>query len=80
MRREVEPLRDLKALFRLRKVIQDFTPDIVHCHSSKAGALGRIAAVLQFRRRPVRLYTPNALAVPLGRHYLTIEKLIGSVH
>ena len=76
MRREVEPKRDLSALLSLRRVIRDFQPDITHCHSSKGGALGRIASVLQ-RNTPVCLYTPNALAVPLGEKYLRIERMIG---
>ena len=75
MRRELEPSRDLSALLSLRKVTRDFKPDIVHCHSSKGGTLGRMASMLQ-KRRPARLYTPNALAVPLGKQYLKIEKLM----
>ena len=75
MRRQIEPLRDLSALFQLRRAIRNFKPDIVHCHSSKAGALGRTATLLQ-SHPPVRLYTPNALAAPLGKHYLKIEQFI----
>lgn len=78
MRREVEPWRDLNALLNLRKVIRDFQPDIIHCHSSKGGALGRLASVLQ-KEAPARLYTPNALAVPLGRKYLKLERLMSHV-
>lgn len=75
MIRKVEPLHDLKACIRLRQVIAHFAPDIIHCHSSKAGALGRVAAFLQ-RYRPARVYSPHALAAPLGSIYLTIEKLL----
>ena len=76
MRREIEPMRDFSAFLALHKIIRDFKPDIVHCHSSKGGALGRTAAALQIKA-PVRLYTPNALAAPLGDKYLKIEKFIG---
>jgi glycosyltransferase involved in cell wall biosynthesis len=35
---------DRKAYKRLKKIIEEFQPDIVHTHASKAGALGRKAA------------------------------------
>jgi glycosyltransferase involved in cell wall biosynthesis len=75
MIRQVEPLHDLTACIRLRQVFAHFAPDIIHCHSSKAGALGRVAAFLQ-RDRPARVYSPHALAAPLGNIYLKIEKLL----
>lgn len=45
MRRELSPLNDLKAYSQIRNIIRDFRPDIVHTHASKAGALGRQAAI-----------------------------------
>ena len=42
--REISPLRDLKCLKNLRRLIRERKPDVVHTHSSKAGILGRIAA------------------------------------
>lgn len=75
MTRQVQPLHDLKACLRLRQVIVHFAPDIIHCHSSKAGALGRVAVFLQ-RARPARVYSPHALAAPLGSIYLKIEKVL----
>lgn len=36
---------DRKAYKKLKQIIQDFKPDIVHTHASKAGALGRRAAL-----------------------------------
>jgi glycosyltransferase involved in cell wall biosynthesis len=44
MYRELNPFRDYKAYFRLREIIRDFRPDIVHTHAAKAGAVGRLAA------------------------------------
>lgn len=45
MTREISPMKDLKAIVKLRKLIKSKNPDIIYCHSSKAGALGRIAAI-----------------------------------
>ena len=45
MSRSINPINDLKAWMRIRKIIREFKPDIVHTHASKAGALGRTAAI-----------------------------------
>ena len=44
MKRSVNPINDLKAYFRIKKIIREFKPDIVHTHAAKSGALGRLAA------------------------------------
>lgn len=44
MQRSVNPFSDLKAYWRIRKIMREFKPHIVHTHASKAGALGRLAA------------------------------------
>ncbi len=44
MRRNISMSRDRAAYKRIRKLIADFKPDIVHTHASKAGAVGRLAA------------------------------------
>ncbi|MBU2019427.1 MAG: glycosyltransferase, partial [Bacteroidetes bacterium] len=36
---------DVRAYVQIKKIIQEFKPDIVHTHASKAGALGRLAAI-----------------------------------
>lgn len=36
---------DLKSIFEIRKIIKSVKPDIIYCHSSKAGAVGRIADI-----------------------------------
>lgn len=44
MRRSINPLQDIVAFFQLRKILKDLKPDIISCHSSKAGLIGRLAA------------------------------------
>ena len=48
---------DLRALFRLRKHIRDFCPDVVHCHMYHANILGRITRL--FCRIPVLICTAH---------------------
>lgn len=54
--RALKPADDLRALFVLRRLIREQRPDIVHTHTAKAGALGRIAA-LTVRPRPRTVHT-----------------------
>lgn len=41
--RAIDVTKDLKAFFEIRKIADEVKPDIIHLHSSKAGALGRFA-------------------------------------
>jgi glycosyltransferase involved in cell wall biosynthesis len=45
LRRAVNPWRDALARWRLGQLLRAFAPDVVHTHTSKAGVLGRLAAV-----------------------------------
>ncbi|OHB82813.1 MAG: glycosyl transferase family 1 [Planctomycetes bacterium RBG_16_64_12] len=44
LRRPIHPGRDLASYLRIKRILRDFQPDIVHTHSAKAGVLGRAAA------------------------------------
>jgi len=46
LKRNISPLKDLKAFWKLYTLIKKKGFDIVHCHSTKAGVLGRLAARL----------------------------------
>ena len=44
MMREIDFKNDFTAYKKIKKIIQEYKPDIVHTHASKAGTLGRLAA------------------------------------
>jgi len=50
--REVSPLNDLLAVWHLAKLIRAERPQIVHTHTAKAGAVGRVATLLAGNARP----------------------------
>ena len=54
---QVSPLADLRALFGLIRLTRRYRPEIVHTHTAKAGALGRLAARLAIRPRPIIVHT-----------------------
>ncbi len=41
--RAIDASKDLKAFFEIKNIADEVKPDIIHLHSSKAGALGRFA-------------------------------------
>lgn len=81
MVREINPIRDLKATLFLYKKFKEEKYDIVHCHSSKAGLIGRLAAKLAGIKK--RIYTVHGFVFnePMGRvkkwAYTVIEKFGG---
>lgn len=60
MTREISPLRDINALFGLIKLIKKYNPHIIHLHSSKAGFLGRLAALLLGKKKV--FYSPRGFS------------------
>ena len=42
--RALDPLRDFRAYFEIKKALRDWQPDLISAHTSKAGWLGRAAA------------------------------------
>jgi glycosyltransferase involved in cell wall biosynthesis len=52
LHREIAPLRDLVATFRLARIMRAERPQILHTHTAKAGAIGRIAVLLAGSARP----------------------------
>jgi len=52
LHREIGPLRDAQAILRLARLMREERPTILHTHTAKAGAVGRIAALLAGKARP----------------------------
>jgi glycosyltransferase involved in cell wall biosynthesis len=50
--RDISPLNDALAVFRLAELIRKERPQILHTHTAKAGFVGRIAALLAGNARP----------------------------
>jgi glycosyltransferase involved in cell wall biosynthesis len=48
---------DLRAVFRLRSIVREFRPDVVHCHMFHANLLGRVARL--FCRMPALVCTAH---------------------
>jgi glycosyltransferase involved in cell wall biosynthesis len=52
LHREIAPVRDAVAATKLARLIRRERPQILHTHTAKAGAVGRIAALLAGDARP----------------------------
>ncbi len=55
--RETNPVSDARATFALWRLLRRARPSVVHTHTSKAGAVGRLAAMLA--GVPVVIHTPH---------------------
>jgi glycosyltransferase involved in cell wall biosynthesis len=81
MRRRPDPLSDLACLGQITRYLAEVRPQVVHCHSSKAGVLGRLAAARAGVAGAV--YTAHGFAFsmrvsPLSRAvYLAAERRLG---
>lgn len=82
--REINPIQDLKVIFKLQRIIKEFQPQVIHCHSSKAGGAGRVAAI--FGKSHKIFYTPHGyimqypyLSKQKKQLYGLIEKYLGRI-
>lgn len=79
--RKINLKGDVSALFALIKAIRQEKPDIIHTHASKAGLLGRTAAILSVRKvKLVHTYHGHILFGYFGRIkslvFVFIERLL----
>ncbi|MHC5165632.1 MAG: glycosyltransferase, partial [Planctomycetota bacterium] len=90
LRREINPIIDIPAYFKLKKLLAELQPDIVHTHSAKAGILGRYAGwALKGKladkdsKLPLVVHTIHGLAFHqyqnplLRKFYIAVEKAAG---
>ncbi len=62
LQRELRAGRDLRAMLELKRELSRLEPAIVHTHTSKAGALGRLAAALanlRAKKPAIIIHTPH---------------------
>jgi len=52
LRRDISPIRDVVEVLRLAQLIRRERPTILHTHTAKAGAVGRLAALVSGDARP----------------------------
>ena len=86
LQREINPFVDVPAYFKIKKILCDLKPDIVHTHSAKAGILGRYAgwALKKDSKLPLVIHTIHGLAFHpyqnplLRKFYIAIEKAAGN--
>jgi glycosyltransferase involved in cell wall biosynthesis len=83
MSREISLWSDISAFVSLVKFLRRERPDIVHTHTAKAGALGRVAAWLTRVPVIVHTYHGHVFAGYFGRWksrtYVAIERLLGRI-
>ena len=72
MRRAPSPFHDLAAIVRLRRLIRHLRPAVVHLHSTKAGLVGRIAAIGTGVRV---LYSPHCFAFEMDSRLRPLYRL-----
>lgn len=82
MVREISIRNDIAATRTIIEILKQIDPQVVHCHSSKAGAIGRVAARICGIKKVY--YTPHAyvfqnpnLSTKKKLIYKGIEKLLG---
>jgi glycosyltransferase involved in cell wall biosynthesis len=83
LHRDISPVRDVLATFRLARIIREQRPHILHTHTAKAGGIGRLAAVLAGRARPpivVHTFHGHVLRGYFGRSgtaiFRSLERLL----
>ena len=79
LQRELSPRADSAAILALRRIIGERRPDVLHTHTAKAGATGRLAALISGRARPraiVHTYHGHVLSGYFSRRWERVFRLI----
>lgn len=79
--REIDFVKDYRALKEVKNIVKEINPSVVHLHSSKAGAIGRIG--INGRQIPL-FYTPHGYSFLINNHgvlkritYWSLEMILG---
>jgi glycosyltransferase involved in cell wall biosynthesis len=82
--RTIQPKEDWRAFLKLKRHLKKNRYDVVHCHSSKAGIIGRLAAY--FSRVPKIVFTAHGfvftdptLSIKKKAFYIFLERLFGGM-
>jgi glycosyltransferase involved in cell wall biosynthesis len=75
MTRPISPVADAVAAVQVYRIMRGTRPTVLHLHSSKAGGIGRLVALL-FPGVQV-VYSPHASAANISRFYAAIERFLG---
>lgn len=79
MARSLNPLKHRKTVAEIKRIIREWKPDVVYCHSSFAGAIGRVAA---HGEGPKVVYNPHGWAFQMKgsklkqKIYVVIERML----
>ena len=79
LHREISPVQDLLATMRLARMMRADRPTILHTHTAKAGAVGRVAALLAGRARPpivVHTFHGHVLRGYFGRFWTFVFRML----
>ena len=82
--RSISPASDMAALNSLRALILEFKPDLINTHTSKAGLLGRAAAVSLGSHRPATVHTAHGLVLsgyysaPVSASIAAVERVLST--
>lgn len=74
--------KDISAILKIRKIIKKYNPDIIYAHSSKAGAIARVANI---GIKNICIYNPHGWAFNMKcskikkNIYIIIEKLLAQL-
>lgn len=79
----LSPADDARALLRLRALVDEYRPHLVHTHTAKAGFLGRQAALSSRRAEPKLVHTFHGhvlegyFSPPKERAFRALERRLG---
>jgi len=83
MSRELSP-GDAVTIWRLWRLMREVRPDVVHTHTAKAGAVGRIAGLFYRRAKYVHTYHGHVFHSYYGRwktrFFLAIERMLARLN